>query len=284
MATLFLIEDDAAVREQLAQLFSNAGHRVAAATRFDDLPQQVADAAPDLTVLDLGLPGTDGQFVARAIRQQSQVPILVLTSRSSELDELTSLSVGADDFVAKSANPQLLLAHVDALLRRAGNGANEACLKWGGLELDLARSRAHLGANSVELTKNELRILELLVRAKGGIVSRQRMMEVLWATDSFVDDNTLTVNINRLRQALRKVGAHDIVVTHRGQGYALKMPREKPALGLAGPRCRGDGQPDDPPQGGLCDHGSGLFNGPRQTGIRACGDCRPGASGRGASR
>lgn len=224
MARIFLIEDDAAVREQLSQLFSNAGHEVVAATRFERLPEQVIATDSSLVVLDLGLPGTDGQFVAPAIRQRSRVPILVLTSRSSELDELTSLSVGADDFVAKSANPQLLLAHVDALLRRAGGGAGEAVLGWGPLELDLARSCASCGGSSVELTKNELRILETLMRAKGGIVSRQRIMEALWATDSFVDDNTLTVNMNRLRQALGKIGVRDLVVTHRGQGYALRMP------------------------------------------------------------
>lgn len=261
MATLFLIEDDAAVREQLAQLFLNAGHRVVAATRFVDLPQQVAGAAPDLVVLDLGLPGTDGQFVARAIRQQSQVPILVLTSRSSELDELMSLTVGADDFVGKSANPQLVLAHVEALLRRASAGTEaEARLEWGGLELDLARSRARLGANSVELTKNELRILEILIRAKGGIVSRQRMMEALWATDSFVDDNTLTVNMNRLRRALGKVGARDIVVTHRGQGYALKMPKERPIQKMVdqapvGSQGRSSSQSDDTGKAELLEHG-----------------------------
>ena len=176
--------------------------------------------------MDLGLPGTDGQYVAREIRQVSDVPIMVLTCRSSELDELMSLTVGADDFVAKSTNPQLILAHVDALLRRSGKNAADHVVRWDGVELDLVRSRASGEGGAVELTKNELRILELLMRREGGIVSRDELMEALWATDSFVDDNTLTVNMNRLRQTLAKIGQRDLVVTHRGQGYAVRMPRK----------------------------------------------------------
>lgn len=222
VAHIHLIEDDEGVREQLAALLRHAGHEVEVAVRFDRLADDVLAAAPDLVVLDLGLPGTDGLYVARDLRRRSSVAVLVLTSRASELDELSSLAVGADDFVSKDANPQVLLAHVDALLRRAGVAAQAGGPAWAGLSLDLARSTASYGGRTVELTKNELRILDLLVRAQGAIVSRERLMEALWATDAFVDDNTLTVNVNRLRATLGLIGADGLVATHRGQGYALR--------------------------------------------------------------
>lgn len=221
MANLYLVEDDPGVREQLSVLLANAGHHVQCATRFDRLVEDITAASPDAVVLDLGLPGTDGQYVARALRQQSDVPIMVLTSRTSELDELMSLSVGADDFVAKSANPQLILAHLEALLRRR-QPARASVVHAGGLSLDTVRAEACFGGKTVELSRNELRILECLMRQPGAIVSREDLMEALWATDAFVDDNTLTVNVTRLRQALGRIGLPHAVVTHRGMGYSLR--------------------------------------------------------------
>lgn len=222
MAEIYLVEDDSCVREQLALLLSNAGCHVTWATRFDQLVRDICAAAPDAVILDLGLPGTDGQQVVRTLRQKSDVPVMVLTSRTSELDELMSLTMGADDFVAKSANPQLVLAHVEALLRR-GRPSQASILTAGGLTLDLARSEAHYEGTTVELSRNELKILELLLRRKGAIVSREDLMEALWASDAFVDDNTLTVNINRVRRALAKLGLPYAIVTYRGQGYAAQL-------------------------------------------------------------
>lgn len=222
MANLYLVEDDPSVREQLSVLLSNAGHHVQCATRFDHLVEDITAALPDAVVLDLGLPGTDGQYVARALRQRSDVPIMVLTSRTSELDELMSLSMGADDFVAKSANPQLILAHLEALLRRR-QPSKASRVSAGGLSLDVVRAEASYGGKTVELSRNELRILECLMRQPGAIVSREDLMEALWATDAYVDDNTLTVNVTRLRQALGKVGLPHAITTHRGMGYSLRV-------------------------------------------------------------
>ena len=221
MAKIYLVEDDPSVREQLSALLSSAGHSVGCATRFDHLVEDVVAASPDAVVLDLGLPGTDGQYVARALRQESDVPIMVLTSRTSELDELMSLSMGADDFVAKSANPQLILAHLEALLRRR-QPSQASLVRAGALSLDTVRAEASCEGKTVELSRNELRILECLMRQPGAIVSREDLMESLWATDAFVDDNTLTVNVTRLRQALAKVGRPHAIVTHRGMGYSLR--------------------------------------------------------------
>ena len=222
MAKIYLVEDDPSVREQLSALLSSAGHSVERATRFDHLVEDVVAASPDAVVLDLGLPGTDGQYVARALRQESDVPIMVLTSRTSELDELMSLSMGADDFVAKPANPQLILAHLEALLRRR-QPSQASLVRAGALSLDTVRAEASCEGKTVELSRNELRILECLMRQPGAIVSREDLLESLWATDAFVDDNTLTVNVTRLRQALAKVGLPHAIVTHRGMGYSLRV-------------------------------------------------------------
>lgn len=225
MAKICLVEDDTAVRDQLTLLLEHAGHEVSAPTRLGNLPADILDAHPDAVILDLGLPGTDGQYVARALRQQSSVPVMVLTSRTSELDELMSLTMGADDFVQKSANPQLILAHLDALLRRGKPATPSATLQEGGLALDTVRSQASYGEKTTDLSRNELRILELLMRRKGAICSREDLMEALWTSEAFVDDNTLTVNVNRLRQALSRLGLRGAVVTFRGQGYALRLER-----------------------------------------------------------
>ena len=210
MARICLVEDDLAVRRQLKLLLEHAGHEVAALERFDRLPQDILILEPDAAILDLGLPGTDGQYVARALRQESQVPLMALT-------------MGADDFVQKSANPQLLLAHLDALLRRSKT--QEQTLTEQGLALDAVRSEASYEGRTTDLSRNELRILEQLMRRKGGICSREDLMEALWTSDAFIDDNTLTVNVTRLRQTLARIGLAGAIVTYRGQGYALRVGR-----------------------------------------------------------
>lgn len=221
MARIYVIEDDDSVRGELATLLRRAGHEPVCAQRYDRLAADALDAAPDVVLLDLGLPGTDGQYVCRELRQVSSVPIVVVTSRATDLDELMSMSLGADDFVTKPYNGQVLLAHIDALLRRV-QGASESgrVLEHRGLTLDLARSLATFEGRSVELTKNELRILALLMRRKGEIVSREDIMVELWNSDAFIDDNTLTVNMNRLRKTLGSIGVTDYLSTHRGQGYS----------------------------------------------------------------
>ena len=222
MARIYVIEDDPAVRAEVKILLERAGHEAVCARAFDHVAESALDARPDLILLDLGLPGTDGLIVARELRQASDVPIIVLTSRTTDVDELMSMSMGADAFIEKPYNGQVLLAHIDAVLRRAGRaGAAGRTMEHAGLVLDLSRSRASFEGRDIDLTKNELRILETLMRRPGRVVSREELMEALWSTDSFVDDNTLTVNVNRLRQTLARIGATDYVVTRRGQGYAV---------------------------------------------------------------
>lgn len=221
MARIFVVEDDPAVRGELVTLLNRAGHQVTSCEGFSHVADQALAAMPDLVLLDLGLPGTDGLIVARELHQASDVLIIVLTSRTTDVDELMSMSMGADAFVAKPYNGQVLLAHIDAVLRRAGRDSAPRTMAHGGLTLDLSRSTASTGSREAELTKNELRILETLMRRPGQVVSREELMEALWSTDSFVDDNTLTVNVNRLRRTLDGLGLKGYVTTHRGQGYSV---------------------------------------------------------------
>ena len=223
MQKLLVVEDDTHLRDELCVLLRRNGYEAAAITDFTDTAAQVLAAAPDLVLLDLNLPGVDGQFVCREVRRKSSVPIIVVTSRDNDMDELLTLSLGADDFVAKPYNDQVLLARVASVLKRSyGDGAAAAEISHGGVSLDTARCRVTCDGKQAELTKNELRILALLMRNAGAVVSRQRIQEELRASDEFVDDNTLTVNVNRLRATLARIGVSDYLVTHRGQGYSVR--------------------------------------------------------------
>ena len=246
MKRLLVVEDDARIRDELCVLLRRNGYEASALEQFDDVAARIIAEAPDLVLLDLNLPGVDGQFVCRSVRQASSVPIIVVTSRDNDMDELLALSFGADDFITKPYNDQVLLAHVASVLKRSyGEDASAAQITHGALTLDMARCQvsvhdgsvdgdyraAHNGTahdsttvhdRSAELTKNELRILALLMRNAGTVVSRQRIQEELWASDEFVDDNTLSVNISHLRQTLASIGVEEFVHTKRGMGYFVE--------------------------------------------------------------
>jgi DNA-binding response OmpR family regulator len=215
------VEDDATIRRELGALLGKYGYGVTAVEDFDDVAGHVLGAGPQLVLLDLNLPGRDGFDVCREIRKTSDVPIIVVTSRDSEMDELMSLNLGADSFVSKPYNTGILLARIAALLSRAYGAGSAARPSYAGLTLDLGRSAAERDGASVDLTKNEARILQLLIERRGEIVPRDDIMNALWQTDAFVDDNTLTVNVNRLRKKLADIGAPDALKTRRGLGYSL---------------------------------------------------------------
>ena len=220
MAQIFVVEDDAAIRDELLEVLERNGFETACCLAFDRVVEDILVADPDLVLLDLTLPGTDGQFICRELREKSSVPIVVLSSRVTEIDEVMSMTMGADDFVSKPYSSRVLIARISALLRRVG-AAESSSLKHNGLELDPARSLAFANGKQVELTKNEMRILSLLMSKAGTIVSRDAIMRDLWDSDAFVDDNTLTVNINRLRSTLEKIGVTGYLTTHRGRGYSV---------------------------------------------------------------
>ena len=235
MALIYIVEDDEPIRRELADILARAGFEVEACESFEHVSRDILAAAPDLVLLDLTLPVKDGQHICHEVRRESEVPIIVLTSRTTEIDEVMSMTLGADDFVPKPYSARVLVfvpkpysarvlvARINALLRRTAAAGERSTLVHKGLELDLARSMVTntQTGTSTELTKNELRILSLLLSRAGKIVSRSAIMQDLWDSDAFVDDNTLTVNINRLRTTLDKIGVKGYLTTHRGQGYSV---------------------------------------------------------------
>ena len=223
MTKILVVEDDHQIQQELVLMLQRNGFEAQALSSFESVPQQIITAHPDLVLLDLNLPGIDGQQICREVRQLSNVPIIVVTSRNTDLDELMVLSLGADDFIAKPYNTQILLMHITSVLRRANSDATTGTkLSYAGVTLDSSSCKVSANQKSVELTKNELRILSLLMQNAGTVVSRQRIQEELWQSDEFVDDNTLTVNISHLRNTLASIGVEDFVMTRRGLGYVIE--------------------------------------------------------------
>ena len=224
MARLFIVEDDASLRENLVRMLKLKGHECLCCGSFANAAAEALAACPDCILLDLSLPGAYGHEVCRSIRQESNVPIIVLTSSDSEFDEVMSMNVGADDYVVKPYRPAALLARIDrALTRSESADPARGRLEHDGVSLDLVRAEVSYRGESVELPRNELLILRILMESAGSIISRSELMDELWQTDAFVDDNTLTVNVNRLRRSLRSAGVpEDFITTRRGLGYVVR--------------------------------------------------------------
>lgn len=206
---------------QLKVLLEKYGYEGVVSEDFEHIVERVIKAKPHLILLDINLPHYDGYHVCREIRRQCETPIIMVTSRDSEVDELMSMNLGADDFITKPYNTQILLARIAAILKRSYHNEVSRVLEHKGVSLDLSKSTVSFEGKQAELTKNELRILHLLMENKGNIISRDDIMNDLWQSDEFVDDNTLTVNINRLRKKLEEVGVVNYLVTKRGQGYLV---------------------------------------------------------------
>lgn len=221
MTRIALVEDDVAIREALSDLLVQRGFEPVEICDWAHASQAVLDAAPDLVLLDLGLPGVDGTAICRELRDKSGIPIIVVTSRASEMDEVLAMTMGADDFITKPYSVYVLVAHIKALLRRSSQAQARPTLTHKGLTLDVEASCAKANGKTVDLTRNELRILAYLMHNAGAVVSRTALMCELWDSEAYVDDNTLTVNVNRLRQTLAKLGIENYLVTHRGQGYSV---------------------------------------------------------------
>lgn len=222
MARIFVVEDDAALRGELMRLLELQGHEALASTAFDRIADEALAADPDCVLLDLKLPGDGGHAVCRDLRSASDVPIVMLTSSDNEFDEVMSMNLGADDYVTKPYNPAVLLARIQSVMRRSQRQEPPARIAHRGVVLDVARGRVEHDGKSVDLTRNELKILHMLMANHDAIISRQELMVELWQSDAFIDDNTLTVNINRLRKSLSSIGVpDDFLITRRGQGYVV---------------------------------------------------------------
>ena len=222
MFRIMVVEDEEKICEELKNLLERYGYQVQALNDFHEAAGQIIAARPHLVLLDINLPEYAGYVLCRQIRQQSSVPIIMVTSRDSDVDELMSMNLGADDYITKPYHVQILLAHIQAILKRTYHEDQGRLLEANGVLLDLGRGSAVYRGQSVELTKNEMRILGLLMRKQGTIVSCDEIMTDLWQSEEFVDDNTLTVNINRLRRKLESIGVpQDYLSTKRGLGYMI---------------------------------------------------------------
>ena len=220
MQTILIIEDDQTIREELAVLLKNEGYQVQIMTEFEAIPEQVYSIPTDLDLIELGLPGGDGLSLCAAIRKIA--PIIVVTSRTSTLDELQALNLGSDDYVTKPYNIPVLLARIKAVLRRNGGKVTEPdILEAVGLQLSLTKGTVTASGGTTELTRNELKILVHLMAHAGEIVSRADLIEALWDSQIYIDDNTLSVNVTRLRNKLEGLGMPDVIKTRRGMGYQL---------------------------------------------------------------
>ena len=221
MNKVFIIEDDVKINEQLGSFLKRYGYEVATSFDFENIVDIALEEDPKIILLDINLPVFDGYYICKEIRKQSNVPIIVVTSRDTEMDELISMNLGADDFITKPYNAAILLARIESIIRRVYGNNSMEIYEYNGLRYNLSTSEMEYEGNKSDLTKNESRILYTLIKNKGKIVSRSELMKYLWQNDEFVDDNTLTVNINRLRKKMEEIGANNMLTTKRGQGYIL---------------------------------------------------------------
>lgn len=221
-----IIEDEPLIRQELQILLENALYQVTAPDVFESaayITEQILKAAPDIVLLDINLPGISGFDVCTQIRRQTEVPIIFLTSRTNPMDELEGLLKGGDDYITKPYQAPVLLARVAAVLKRTkGSGPKETNLfTKDGVSLDIAKCRLSCGGQSVDLTKTEMKLLHLLFQRSGTFVPRMDLVESLWENHIFIDDNTLSVHIAKLREKLKSMGIQDFIETKRGMGYRI---------------------------------------------------------------
>lgn len=222
MPKILIIEDDEKLREELKIFLNKNGYNAITLTTFDNTIQDILQTNPDLILLDINLPNTDGEYICKEIRKQSNMPIIIVTSRDNELDELLSINNGADHYITKPFNIHILLAKIGSLLRRTNMQEVNDKIDEKDFILNTSNNTIEKDGKIIELTKNEYKILKYLVQNRGKIVSREDIMECLWESESFIDDNTLTVNITRLRNKLEELELKELLETKRGRGYIFK--------------------------------------------------------------
>lgn len=223
MFKIMVIEDDVSLKNIIAECLSKWGHDVHQIENLENIIEEFRNYEPQLVLLDINLPFYDGFHWCNEIRKISKVPIIFISSRNSNMDVIMGVNLGADDYIQKPFSIDVLVAKVNALLRRTYNFVenNSNQIVYNGVILDLSTATISYEGNIVELTKNEIKILHELMKYKGQIVSRNKLMKKLWDNDWFVDDNTLTVNVNRIRVKLNEIGLENFIDTKRGLGYII---------------------------------------------------------------
>lgn len=220
---IMIVEDDKTIRDTVAEALGRWGFETLVVEQYDAVLTIFVKENPHLVLMDINLPAFDGFYWCRQIREVSNVPILFLSSRNTPMDMVMSMNMGGDDFIQKPFYTDVLVAKINALLRRTYSYMETAAnvMAHNGIVLNLKDGDVACGDQKAELTRNEFRILTMLLQHQGAIVSREQMMRGLWEDESFVDDNTLTVNITRLRKKLAELGRDDFITTKKGQGYVI---------------------------------------------------------------
>ena len=220
MYTILIIEDDEAICRELQMLLQKQGYEAICWNMQEDIRELVKTHDPHIILLDINLPQMDGFTVCSQLRSFSKVPIIFVTSRNTDMDELCSMQMGGDDFITKPYNTSILLARIAALLKRSYERKDQN-LTHHGVLLDVAMSRVEYQNNTRELTKNEVKILHYMFQHKGEIIPREDLIDYLWDNKLFIDDNALSVNVTRIRNKLRELGVEDFIVTRHRQGYQI---------------------------------------------------------------
>lgn len=219
MKKIFIVEDDKSICMELVEILENEGYAASYLTDFEHSKEEILAARADLILMDINIPGINGRNLLKEIRKESDIPVIMVTSRTSEMDEVLSMSYGADDYITKPYNPTILLLRIAAVLKRMEGSQNAA--SYCGAEVNFSKGTIRLGEKEQVLTKNEMIIFQRLLSSKDKIVSRDEIMTDLWDNEEYVNDNALTVNISRLRTKLAELGLPDAIETRKKQGYRL---------------------------------------------------------------
>ncbi len=219
MKKILIIEDEQIVAKELCELLNSSGYESIVLENFQEAKKEIFNISPDLVLLDINIPYKNGELLLQELRRESSVPVIMVTSRNNETDEVLSMSYGADDYITKPYNPNILLLRIGAVLKRTGISLEVQ--KYKELEIYLQKGIIKRGEKEVNLTKNEMIILNYLLAHQNKIVTRDELMTDLWNNDEYINDNALTVNISRLRSKLKEVGYQDAIETRKKMGYIL---------------------------------------------------------------
>ena len=223
MNKIMIVEDDESISSELKELLQNSGYEAVVLQDFNNSLNEILRVAPDLLLLDINIPYMNGELLLQSLRKSTNTPVIMVTSKNSETDEALSISYGADDYITKPYNPNILLLRIGAVLKRikTNYGANSNKLSYRDLLFDVQKGIIKKDSIEIVLTKNEMIIFSYLLSHKNKIVTRDELMTTLWDNTEFVNDNALTVNISRIRNKLKEIGYEDAIDTRKGQGYIL---------------------------------------------------------------
>lgn len=219
MKKIMIVEDDEVIKDELSELLKNSSYLVESVKNFEKAKEEIFKYNPDLILLDINIPYFNGELLLKEIRKENSVPVIMVTSKSGEIDEALSITYGADDYITKPYNPTILLLRIQNIFKRINQNNN--ALKYKDIIVDLNKSELKKDDKVLVLTKNEMIIFSYLLNNKEKIVSRDELMTYLWNNEEYINDNALTVNISRLRSKLSNFGYENIIETRKGQGYIL---------------------------------------------------------------